>query len=288
MIVFISTLLSYGLVCYGQKEVRAVKIRTAIHIDGTLDEEAWASASPATGFITSSPSYGMPASDSTEVRILYDNTAIYVGAILYCKPSEIRKQFTPRDQERNANVDHFAVFIDSYKDRQNAFQFLVTSRNVQTDARISAAVVPANGIYGDISWDAVWDSKVSMRPDGWSVEIRIPLFSLRFSNKKIDEWGIQFMRFARRVNESSFWSPVNPNTSGFVNQFGDLGGLENIEPPLRLSFSPYLSGGYRGTPYLNDQYKSEWLKSGGMDVKYGVSEGFTLDATLIPDLGQVI
>lgn len=288
-IVFIHILLTGILVCHGQhKQSLASKIKMPLKIDGVLDEEAWKDADRATGFITNTPSYGMAASDSTDVIVLYDNTAIYIGAHLYGDPKLIRRQFTPRDQERQADVDYFAVFIDSYKDRQNAFQFLVTSRNVQSDARISAAIIPENGIYGDLSWDAVWDSKVSIREDGWTVEIRIPLFSLRFSNKKTDEWGIQFLRFSRRVNESSFWSPVDPNISGFVNQFGNLKGLDNIEPPLRLSFSPYLSGGYRGTPYLNDEYKNEWLKSGGMDVKYGVSESFTLDATLIPDFGQVI
>jgi hypothetical protein len=280
---------SYCFTCLGQHKVTfAVKTAHAPRIDGLLDETVWSRASSATGFITNTPSFGSPASDSTAVKILYDNTAIYIGAILYGDPALIRRQFTPRDQERQADVDHFAVFIDSYKDRQNAFQFLVTSRNVQSDARVSAAIVPQGGIYGDLSWDAVWDSKVSMRSDGWSIEIKIPLFSLRFSNKNIDEWGIQFMRFSRRVNESSFWNPVDPNVSGFVNQFGDLAGLNNIEPPLRLSFSPYLSGGYRGTPSIDGDYQNEWLKSGGMDVKYGISESFTLDATLIPDFGQVI
>ncbi len=233
-------------------------------------------------------SYGLSATDSTTVKVLYDNTALYIGAYLYAHPSRIRKQFTPRDQERLADADHFAVFIDSYKDRQNAFQFLVTSRNVQTDARISANVVPDEGIFGELAWDAVWDSKVAMHDDGWSVELKIPLFSLRFSGNKTKEWGIQFMRFSRTANETSFWNPVDPNTSGFVNQFGNLDGLENLLPPLRLSFSPYISGGYRETPSPAANIKNEWLKSGGMDVKYGVSESFTLDATLIPDFGQVI
>lgn len=288
-IVFTYLLLSYCLVGFGQQKVTvAVKIFSTPRIDGILDEKIWDEAASATGFITSTPTFGSAATDSTSVKVLYDNTAIYIGAILYGHPALIRKQFTLRDQERQADVDHFAVFIDSYKDRQNAFQFLVTSRNVQSDARVSASIIPQAGVYGDLSWDAVWDSKVSMRPDGWSVEIRIPLFSLRFSNKKVDEWGIQFLRFSRRVNESSFWNPVDPNVSGFVNQFGNLSGLERMEPPLRLSFSPYLSGGYRGTPSLTGNYDNEWLKSGGMDVKYGISEGFTLDATLIPDFGQVI
>ncbi|MEP7258240.1 MAG: DUF5916 domain-containing protein, partial [Flavitalea sp.] len=141
---------------------------------------------------------------------------------------------------------------------------------------------------GDLSWDAVWDSKISIRPDGWVVEMKIPLFSIRFSNKKTEEWGIQFLRFSRRLNEIAFWNPVDPNTSGFVNQFGELTGVANLLPPLRLSFSPYVSGGYRGTPSITKGNKNEFLKSGGMDVKYGISESFTLDAALIPDFGQVV
>lgn len=288
-IVFIFVFICFSGYCQAQlKKTIAVKTANAPRIDGSLDDEAWALAPAATQFVTNQPSFGLPATDSTAVKILYDNTAIYVGAFLYGDPSLIRKQFTPRDQERLADVDHFAVFIDTYKDRQNAFQFLVTSRNVQSDARVAANIAPDAGIYGDLSWDAVWQSRVTIGAKGWTVEMKIPLFSLRFSNKHIEEWGVQFLRFSRRVNETSFWNPVNPNVSGFVNQFGNLSGLSHIEPPLRLSFSPYVSGGYRETPNLSGSPSEEWLKSGGLDVKYGISESFTLDATVIPDFGQVI
>ncbi|HJS55570.1 MAG TPA: DUF5916 domain-containing protein, partial [Chitinophagaceae bacterium] len=111
--------------------------------------------------------------------------------------------------------------------------------------------------------------------------------SLRFPKKDLQDWGIQFMRFTRKNNENSFWNFVDPNVNGFVNQFGDFTGLKDIEPPLRLSFSPYLSTGINISPTANGK-KTEWLKSGGMDVKYGVSESFTLDATIIPDFGQVV
>jgi len=270
------------------KNTHAIKITHSPKIDGILDDEVWSNTPSATGFITSTPVFGQPATDSSSVKVLYDNTAIYIGAMLYCDPKEIRKQFTSRDQERLADVDNFGVFIDSYHDRQNAFQFLVTSRNVQSDARVSANVIPQNGVFGELSWDAVWDSKVSIRENGWSVELLIPLTSLRFSTKKPKEWGIQFRRFSRRNNESSFWNPVDPNVDGFVNQFGTIDGFEKILPPLRLSFSPYVSGGYREIPTISKGTENEWLKSGGMDVKYGISESFTLDATLIPDFGQVI
>ncbi len=181
----------------------------------------------------------------------------------------------------------FSIFLDTYHDRQNGFQFLVTSANVQSDAKLGANLELNVGEYGDKTWDAVWESKVGIRPDGWIVEMRIPYISLRFSKKDIQDWGLQLMRVTRRLNETSFWNEVKPTVNGFVNQFGDLQKLENIKPPLRLSLSPYVSGGYRNTPEING-YNTTWLRNGGMDVKYGINESFTLDATLIPDFGQVI
>jgi hypothetical protein len=270
------------------KTLNTIKTASAPRIDGILDDECWKSAAVANDFVTFAPVYGQTPVNRTEVRVLYDNSAIYIAAHLYDDPGNIRKQMTPRDQERQADTDHFAVFLDTYKDRQNAFQFLVTSRNVQTDARISPNVETGGGIYGDLTWDAVWDSRTVMVSDGWTVEIRIPHFSIRFSKNNTKGWGIQFLRFSRRLNETSVWEPVDPNISGFVNQFGDLTGVEHLVPPLRLSFSPYVSGGYRVTPSISSGTKTEDLKSGGMDVKLGISESFTLDATLIPDFGQVV
>jgi hypothetical protein len=270
------------------KSASATRSSSTIKIDGILDETDWSLAVPATDFITNSPVYGKPSQFPTEVKVIYDNSAIYIGAYIHDDPSKIRRQFTARDQVSQADVDYFSVFIDTYKDRQNAFQFLVTSRNVQADARVSPTANTGFGVYGDQSWDAVWESKVGFRPDGWIVEIKIPYFSLRFSKEEIQQWGIQFLRFSRRFNESSFWNPVNPAVNGFVNQFGELVGLENLRSPLRLSLSPYVSGGYRNVPYEGRENSSEWLRSGGMDLKYGINESFTLDATLIPDFGQVI
>ncbi len=270
------------------KTTRAVETNSTIHIDGVLDEADWQKAPIATDFITNSPVFGNPASSRTEVRILYDNTALYIGAFLYDDPASIRRQLTARDNEQRSDVDYFSIFLDTYNDHQNAFQFLVTARNVQSDARVSPNVETSYGVYGDLSWDAVWDSRTSFTKDGWIVEMKIPFFAIRFPKKNIQDWGIQFLRFSRRLSESSFWNPVNPNISGLVNQFGALTGLENLVPPLRLSFSPYISAGYRQTPHATENGKYETLKSGGMDVKYGISESFTLDATLIPDFGQVI
>jgi len=269
------------------KTVPAVKTDRPIKIDGSLNDDAWQNAAVATDFIQNFPKAGEPATVKTEVKILYDNTAVYIGVMLYDDPSQIRKQLTARDDEQQSDVDYFSVFFDTYNDNQNGFQFLVTSANVQTDARLSANFEVDYGEYGDKTWDAVWESKTKMLDNGWSLEIRIPYFSLRFSKKDLQDWGIQLLRFTRRNNETSFWNFVDPNVNGFVNQFGDYTGLKDIEPPLRLSFSPYLSTGINISPVPGGK-KTEWLKSGGMDLKYGISESFTLDATIIPDFGQVV
>lgn len=278
------------LFCAAQpRTLDAIKVSAPPRLDGSPDDIAWQNAPVATDFITNSPVFGKTPQVKSSVKVVYDNTAIYVCAYLYDSPGNIRKQMTVRDGEQRADVDYFAIFLDTYRDKQNAFQFLVTSRNVQTDARLSPNYEDEGfGNYGDVSWDAVWDSRVSMRPDGWVVEIKIPYSAIRFSKEDMQNWGVQFLRFTRGNNETSFWNPVDPNVNGFVNQFGELSQLRNLVPPLRLSFSPYVSGGYRSTPDAAGNYKNEWLKSGGMDVKYGISESFTLDATLIPDFGQVI
>jgi hypothetical protein len=276
------------LACFAQqKSVTAVKGGTPPRIDGNLDDAAWQNAPTATDFIQLFPQPNSAPTSKTDVKILYDDDAVYISAYLYDDPSQIRRQLTARDGEQQSDADYFSVFFDTYNDLQNGFQFLVTSSNVQTDARLGANTNAGFGNYGDKSWDAVWQSATSIKNDGWVVEMRIPYISLRFAKKNIQTWGLQFLRFIRRNSESDFWNPIDPNVNGFLNQFGKLNNLENIQPPLRLSFSPYVSSGFRITPSAGS-YEKEWLRSGGMDVKYGINESFTLDATIIPDFGQVV
>jgi hypothetical protein len=276
---------------YGQvKTVPAIKTDKAPKVDGHLDEGLWANAPVTNGFTQNYPDVGKPASQETTIKILYDDAAIYIGAHLHDDPSLIRKQITARDEEQRKDVDFFAVFFDTYDDNQNGFQFVVTSANVQSDARLGSNLGSNGGFgeLGDKTWDAVWSSAVQIQKDGWTVEMRIPYISLRFAKKDLQNWGLQFSRLIRRTNETCYWSNVDPSINGFVNQFGELNGLKNLQPPLRLSFSPYISTGYRSSPAVGNGFDKNWLRSGGMDVKYGVNESFTLDATLIPDFGQVI
>jgi hypothetical protein len=280
-----------GIFLFSQeKSLQAIKIFQPIKIDGRLEDPAWSNAVTTTEFIQYYPSAGQPASRPTNVKVVYDDNAIYIGAYLYDDPSLIRKQITARDAETQKDVDYFSVFLDTYNDDQNGFQFVVTSANVQSDARLGPNLGSGGsgfGEYGDKTWDAVWESKVQFQKDGWTVEMRVPYISLRFSKKEVQDWGMQFQRQIRRTNENCFWNPFDPKVNGFVNQFGKYQGLQDLQPPLRLSFSPYVSGGYQSSP-LGNEFVNTWLRNGGMDVKYGINESFTLDATLVPDFGQVV
>jgi hypothetical protein len=139
------------------KSLDAVKAEQAPVIDGQLTDEIWSHATVATDFIQKFPNYGAASQVKSSVRILYDNSAIYIGAYLYDIPSLIRTQLTARDEEQQSDADYFSVFFDTYNDKQNGFQFLVTSTNVQTDARLGPNLGDATH-YGDITWDAVWES----------------------------------------------------------------------------------------------------------------------------------
>lgn len=262
------------------KQYGATKISNAIKIDGKADESEWSNIIAVADFIIAYPNFGNTPSKNTAVKIAYDNTALYVLAVMYDDKVNIRKQLTQRDGIDRQDCDFFTLGLDTYQDKQNAFIFQVSAAGVQADARQSSA----NG--RDISWDAVWESAVKIDVDKWMVEIKIPFSAIRFAKKDIQNWGLQLTRNIRKKNESNTWSPQDPNKDGTINQWGTLSNLKNIVPPLRLSFLPYISGGVKQSPTRNGN-TNEILKSGGMDIKYGINESFTVDMTLIPDFAQV-
>lgn len=282
---FLLVIILYSSLSAQVKQVKVLRTHHAVKIDGFLNEPDWSMAQEATHFIVTQPQFGAQASKKTVVKILYDNNAIYVSAYLYDDPTLIRRQLTLRDGEQRQDVDVFAVLFDTYHDGQNAFMFSVTAANVQSDAKLSGNMGFNNGV--DYNWDAVWESHVNIVSDGWIVEMKIPYMSLRFAKKEVQEWGANFYRSIRRLNEASYWNKVSPNIAGLVNQFGILNGLENLEPPLRLSFLPYVSAGFSSVPTATGTIQNT-IHNGGMDVKYGVNESFTLDMTLVPDFGQTL
>ncbi|CAN5781873.1 hypothetical protein BH10BAC2_BH10BAC2_35480 [soil metagenome] len=283
-------ILFYSTASFAQpKTLPVVKINEPLKLDAVLDDSAWQNVSEANSFIVNFPDFGKPASQSTTVKVVYDDEAIYISAYMHDDPKLIRSQLTQRDKQEFQDADNFGVAFDTYSDKQNAFQFIVTSANVQSDVRVSATVQSGddedNGGF-DYYWDAVWDSRTAIVADGWIAEIKIPYSAIRFSKEEAQQWGVNFSRYIRRLNETSYWNPVNPKENGFVNQFGVLSGLKDIKPPLRLSLLPYVSTGYRTVP-TNEGNINTFLRNGGMDVKYGINESFTMDMTLVPDFGQV-
>ena len=264
-----------------KRQLQATRISVPLKLDGVLDEAAWQTAPLATQFTELEPTPGRPEKYPTEVRVLYDDAAIYVGAVMHdISPDSILRELSARDNIGNS--DFFGVLLDTYDDHLNGYEFILTSGGVQLDARLS----PTNGEDG--SWNAVWDSRTALRGTDWVAEIRIPYSAIRFSKNAEQVWGLNFIRQRRSSRQKFLWNEVKPQVSGFLNQWGELTGLRDLKPPLRLSLTPYVSSYVNHYPY-GEQGKSNTTTSfnGGADVKWGINESFTLDATLVPDFGQV-
>lgn len=267
----ISTFDSYGQ----RKNLQAKSISENISIDGKLNEAIWNTAPVATDFLMLEPDNGRPISPNkkTDVRILYNNDAIYVAAILYDdEPQKILKELTQRDNFGTA--DHFGIFINGFNDGQQDFRFFVSSSGVQMDCLATEG-------GEDYSWDAIWDSEVSITEYGWVVEMKIPYAALRFSNDEKQTWGLNFYREIKRDRQKYTWNLIDMKIGAALPQTGQLEGIENIKPPTRLFFIPYSSF------YVeNNKEGTDNKFKAGMDIKYGINDSFTLDAILVPDFGQ--
>jgi len=259
------------------KHLETNYVEQAPVIDGVLDDFVWKNANIATDFVMFRPESGKKEPDhiKSKVKVVYDHEAIYFGAYLYDdKPEEIPMEFQTRDNFGNA--DFFGIVLNPQNDGINQTEFFIMSTGNQNDAK----VLP-NG-QEDWSWNAVWYSEVKLVDDGWIVEVKIPYSALRFSNKQVQTWGLNFHRRHQNTRDQYSWSFI-PRDQGSIAQFdGKLTGIKDIEPPVRLSFSPYASASL-------DEFEgdTDFNWSAGMDLKYGITENFTLDATLIPDFGQV-
>lgn len=259
-----------------RKRIKTTRIEKAPKIDAELDDEAWKDAEVAKDFVVLRPDNGKKAPDThkTEVKVTYDDDAIYISANMFDpNPSQIPMEFTNRDNFGQS--DFFLITINPNDDGQNAFEFIVMSSGAQAEAKISEG-------NEDFSWNAVWESDAKITDTGWSVEMRIPYRALRFANLPVQSWGFNFHRNVKNENAQYTWNWID-NTKGIWTQYdGLVEDFKDIKPPTRLAFYPYTSGtvdSFDGT--------TETSGSIGMDIQYGVTENFTLDATLIPDFGQV-
>jgi len=267
------------------KSLEAIRTSEPPVIDGFIDEPVWDASNIAGDFIQYSPYGGQPSKLRTEVRLLFDDEAVYIAAALYDNsPDSIYRHLGQRDNDHDLNADFFYVDISTFNDGLNGETFKVSASGVQSDmkARSSEAGGREWG-RGDKSWDAVWYSSVRITDSGWVAEIKIPCSALRFPSDQVQTWGVNFWREIRRYREVSSWNYVDREAGSTFNHLGEVTNLSDIVPPIRLSFTPYVSG------YIEkfDGDKPDYTASGGVDIKYGINESFTLDATLIPDFGQV-
>ncbi len=280
-LLLLTCLLTITTTLFAQEKPSLEAIRTAatIKIDGLLDEEAWAAAPPGDDFTNLQPVPWVKPKQKSEVRVLYNDKGIYVGASLYdASPDSILMELTERDDL--GNTDWFAISLDPYNSGQNGFAFLTTPANVQFDSQYSTDGEDAN-------WDAVWQSKSVVTAEGWSVEYFIPYSAIRFPKTNEQEWTINFVRNVQRNREKSFWTAIDPNIDGYLNQCGRLTGIRNVKAPARIQATPFLAVyGLRARSAGAEKASNGSSVTGGMDVKVGLSEAFTLDMTLIPDFGE--
>ena len=261
-----------------RKTIQAVRISKPPKIDGKLDEPFWKTIPVAGDFVEYSPRNGNIPPYKTEVRFAYDDIALYVGGIMYDRyPDSIFRQLGRRDMLDQLANDYLSIDVLPYDDEMNMYEFKVNPAGVQNDCKYSM-------VGQDISWDAVWESATSSNDSCWILEIKLPYSALRFPKIENQVWGINMWRNFYRRQEYSTWSWVNNKDQNIFKYYGWLKGINKIEPPLRLSFVPYISSYVQKDP--NTKGLSYEFR-GGMDLRYGINESYTLDMMLIPDFGQV-
>ncbi len=265
------------------RQVHAVRAAAGIVVDGDLSDAAWKEAEPFNHFTQRDPTEGASPTQRTEVRVLYSDEALYVGARLWdTAPDSVVARLARRDAQ--VTSDRFAVYLDPYHDKRTGFYFGVSAAGTQYDGTLK------NDDWDDDTWDGIWDAKVHRDPEGWTVEMRIPYSQLRFRAGDRQVWGVNFSREISRNNERDYLAYTPKGSSGFVSRFAELSGLDQLRPPKRLEFTPYVTSKAEflqhapGDPF-NDG--SRFRGSAGLDAKLGLGSNLTLDATVNPDFGQV-
>jgi hypothetical protein len=267
----------------GRIEAAELPEAAAVKLDGEFTEGAWERAVPIADFLQREPREGTAPTYGTEVRVLYDRSYLYVAVRAYDpEPAKIVGIKTRRDG--NSPSDFVGIFIDSYHDRRTGYMFAVNAAGVKKDAYFF------NDGNQDDSWDAVWDVQVSKDAQGWKAEFRIPFSQLRFEPGKRDSFGFAVWREVPRLNETSTWPLLAKSQTGFVSQFGELGGLKLASSAKKLEVVPYTVGQVTTQPVdTGDPFASspDPSASVGADIKYAVTPGLTLTSTINPDFGQV-
>ncbi len=267
--------------------IQATRTSDAIHVDGRLDEPAWASAPILRHFRQLDPDEGMPATERMEVRVLLGSDALYVGARMYdTQIATLQHRRTRRDDE--TATDAFAIELDPLHDRLHGVRFQVSPDGILYDATVLATG------SRDASWDPVWDARTTIDSLGWTAELKLPLSQLRF-NQQGDVWGIQLERLLLRRLERSYVAlvPKREMSNGTMSPayYGDLTGLSGLPSPHTVELLPYVS---TSASYLHDadagslrNANGEYAWRIGADIRAALTSDFSLNATINPDFGQV-
>ncbi len=262
------------------RKVTALHVESPIVIDGNLDEAAWSLAEPAADFIQNEPRTGEPSTERTEVRILYDDENLYLG--VYCFDSlgregvtlsTLARDYPPRD------TDHFTMVFDTFDDNRNGFSLSTNPGGAMRDGQITG-----DGETRNYDWDGIWYVKTQITELGWQAEIAIPFRTFRFRDQEQQVWGLNFGRRIRRKNESTHWSAIpRPYATYRVSMAGELNGLSGIRQGKSLYVKPYIS-----SPVVRREGDDvDFTPDVGLDLKYGVTTGLALDATVNTDFSQV-
>lgn len=264
------------------KTATAVRTPRPPRIDGILNEPEWQLAKPLSDFTQRDPYEGQPPTQKTEIRILYDDDAVYFGCVMHdSTASKIVARLARRDNE--VLSDYISIRIDSYHDHQTDFEFTINASGTKVDILQSV-----EGTQEDESWDAVWDVETQITQEGWIAEVKIPFAALRFPDREEQEWGIQFIRRIARNRESDYWAMIGKAESGFTSKFGHLVGIRGVKSPTNIELLPFSVTGGRFIPKSLSYPDGRDLHSdAGLDLKYKPVGGITVDATFNPDFGQV-
>ena len=268
--------------------LEAVRVDTAPTLDGVVSgEEVWSRATPATGFTQTAPREGEPASEKTEVFVLFDDETVYVGVVCHDRtPDDIVISDSLRDASLE-ETDSFRLVLDTYGDRLNGFLFGTNPAGIQYDGQVSRdgeVDVGATGGF-NINWDGAWEVATKIDENGWSAEFAIPFRTLRFPKGSPQTWGINFQRNIRRHKERSFWAPLPRQFD--LDRVSLAGKLEGVEVPRQqfLQATPYVLGdsvrGREGSPETEEDFDA------GIDLKFGITPNLTLDATVNTDFAEV-
>ncbi|MBI4479268.1 MAG: carbohydrate binding family 9 domain-containing protein [Acidobacteria bacterium] len=253
-----------------------------ITLDARLTEPAWQTAVPVGDFTQREPDEGEPATERTEVRILYDKENLYIGAYLHDRtPEKIVIDDIRRDAS-NTEQDFFAVLLDTFDDDRNGYYFSTTLVGSYRDLQFSDG-----GRVSNVAWDGVWQGEVQQVEDGHTMEVAIPFKTLRFSREAVQTWGLQFSRRIRRNNETDLWAPAPRRFTAVsaVAYAGELRGIENVEPGRNVQIKPYALGGVERLQSRGEEVKGDY--DGGLDLKYAVTPSVVLDLTANTDFSHV-